>query len=61
MDFAIGMKTNAPEMMSVTISGPSILGVDVITTAQSAAQKRPRITHWLFVRGLRMMFLVFNC
>ena len=45
MDFPIGMKTKAPDMIMVTISGPSMRGDEVITIKHSAAQKRVRRTH----------------
>lgn len=50
----MGMKTRAPDMMMVTISGPSIWGDDVMTTKQSAAQNRVSRTHWVFVSGFLM-------
>ena len=54
MDLPIGMKTRAPDMIMVTISGPSIRGEEVMTIKQRAAQNRVRSTHWVFVSGLRM-------
>lgn len=57
MDLPIGMKTKAPDMIMVIISGPSILGEDVITIKQSAAQNIVSSIHWAFVRGLRMVML----
>lgn len=45
MDFPIGMKTKAPDMIMVTISGPSMRGDEVITIKHRAAQKRVRRTH----------------
>ena len=54
MDLPIGMKTRAPDMIMVTISGPSMRGEEVMTIKQRAAQNRVRSTHWVFVSGLRM-------
>ena len=54
MDLPIGMKTRAPDMIMVTISGPSIRGEEVMTIKQRAAQNRVSSTHWVFVSGLRM-------
>ena len=48
------MKTRAPDMIMVTISGPSIRGDDVMTTKHSAAQNRVSRMHWVFVSGFRI-------
>ncbi|MBM6882871.1 hypothetical protein [Bacteroides caecigallinarum] len=48
------MKTNAPDMIMVTINGPSIFGEDVMTMKQRAAQNRVRSMHWVLVSGLRI-------
>ncbi|WP_375338090.1 hypothetical protein [Bacteroides sp. ET336] len=48
------MKTRAPDMIIVTISGPSIRGDDVMTTKQSAAQNSVSRTHCVFVSGFRI-------
>ena len=57
IDFPIGMKTKAPDMIMVTISGPSMRGDEVITIKHSAAQKRVRRTHWVLVSGFRIVRL----
>ena len=54
MDLPIGMKTRAPDMIMVTISGLSMRGEEVMTIKQRAAQNRVSSTHWVFVSGLRM-------
>ena len=51
----MGMNTSAPEMSIVRISIPSICGLEVRTMKQSAAQNKASTTHWVGVRGLRMM------
>lgn len=54
IDFMTGMNTSAPEMIIMTIRGPSICGDDVMTRKQSAAQRRVSTTHWALLSGFRM-------
>ena len=59
IDLPIGMKTSAPDIIIVTISGPSILGEEVMTTKQRAAQNNVSRTHCVLVSGFRMVKCVF--
>ncbi len=51
------MKTRAPDMIIVTISGPSICVEEVMTIKQRTAQNIVSSIHWVLVRGLRMVML----
>ena len=47
----MGINTKAPEISIMTMSGPSILGVEVRTRKHRAAQQRVRTTHWVWLSG----------
>ena len=51
----MGMKTRAPDMIIVTMRGPSICVEDVMTMKHRDAQSIVSSTHWAFVNGLRMI------
>ncbi len=53
--FTKGMKTNAPDMMTDKIKGPSISSFPVSTMKQMAAHSRARITICGNDKGLRLM------
>ena len=44
-DLITGINTKAPDMRIIMTSGPSILGVEVSTKKQSAAQHKVSTTH----------------
>ncbi len=50
-DLMTGINTKAPEISIMTMSGPSILGVEVRTRKHKAAQQRVRTTHWVWLSG----------
>lgn len=50
-DFAIGMKTNAPEMIIVRINGPSMRWVPVNMMKQMATHNKVKTTLCAFVSG----------
>ena len=54
-----GIKTNAPEIRMVIISGPSIRDAEVRTMKQSAAQKSVRMTHCVLMSGCRIELQAF--
>ena len=56
MDFMIGINTSAPDMMSISVSGPSIFGAEVSTMKQRAAQRRVSVMHCALLRGFRIVF-----
>ncbi|MDY3266749.1 MAG: hypothetical protein SOX26_04375 [Phocaeicola sp.] len=49
------MKTSAADISIVTMSGPSILGEEVITMKHRTAQNRVRSTHWVLLSGFRII------
>ena len=51
------MNTNAPEMTSISINGPSIRSVLVSTTKQIDTHSRVRMTDWVVDKG-RFIFFV---
>jgi hypothetical protein len=55
-DLITGINTRAPEIRIITTRGPSMRGVEVRITKQSAAQNRVRMTHWVLVSGFLMVF-----
>ena len=47
LTFMTGIKTNAPEITIITTNGPSILGEEVSTKKQSAAQSKVNATGFI--------------
>ena len=49
------MKTRAPDIIMVTINGPSTFGEEVMTMKHSAAQNSVSSIHCVLFNGLRMV------